>query len=239
MIPITDAVRARRFPIVNVSIIIACTLVFIYELTLNAADLDRFFADYAVVPGHLYEWWRSPSGLRTPSTVISAAFMHGGWLHLGGNMIFLWVFGDNVEDALGHIPYALFYLVAAATAAATQVAFDPHTTVPMVGASGAIAGVLAGYLVLYPRATVGVVIPLLFFLGALPIPAFVLIIFWFLLQLFTGIAEIGTTSVASGVAVWAHVGGFAAGLVIVLLARPFIPRKSLSRVKTRGPVKLW
>jgi membrane associated rhomboid family serine protease len=120
-----------------------------------------------------------------------------------------------------------------------QVAVDPHSTIPMVGASGAIAGVLGGYLVLYPRATVGVVIPLLFFLGAFPIPAFVLIIFWFLMQLFTGIAEIGSTSASSGVAVWAHVGGFAAGLAIVLVARPFIPRKSLSQVKTRGPVKMW
>jgi membrane associated rhomboid family serine protease len=239
VIPVTDTVSARRFPFVNVSIIIACTLVFIYELTLNAFDLERFFNDYAVIPDHLYEWWRSPSGLRTPSTVITAAFLHGGWLHLGGNMIFLWVFGDNVEDALGHIQYAAFYLVAAAAAAAMQVAVDPHSTIPMVGASGAIAGVLGGYLVLYPRATVGVVIPLLFFLGAFPIPAFVLIIFWFLMQLFTGIAEIGSTSASSGVAVWAHVGGFAAGLAIVLVARPFIPRKSLSQVKTRGPVKMW
>jgi membrane associated rhomboid family serine protease len=154
-------------------------------------------------------------------------------------MIFLWVFGDNVEDALGHVKYGAFYLLAAAAAAATQVAFDTGSAIPLVGASGAIAGVLAAYLVLYPRATVGVVIPILFFLGAIPIPAFVLIIFWFLMQLFSGVAEIGNTSAASGVAVWAHVGGFLTGLVVVLLARPFIPRRSLSQVRTRGPVKLW
>jgi membrane associated rhomboid family serine protease len=239
MIPVTDAVRARTFPYVNIAIIITCTLVFIYEVTLSATKLDRFFNDYAVIPADLYRWWRSPDGLSTPATVFTAAFLHAGWLHLGGNMIFLWVFGDNVEDALGHVKYGAFYLLAAAAAAATQVAFDTGSAIPLVGASGAIAGVLAAYLVLYPRATVGVVIPILFFLGAIPIPAFVLIIFWFLMQLFSGVAEIGNTSAASGVAVWAHVGGFLTGLVVVLLARPFIPRRSLSQVRTRGPVKLW
>jgi membrane associated rhomboid family serine protease len=154
-------------------------------------------------------------------------------------MLFLWVFGDNVEDALGHIKYAGFYLIAAAVASATQVAFDTSSVVPVVGTSGAIAGVLAGYLVLYPRATVGIVIPFLFFLGPLPVPAFVLIIFWFLMQLFTGVAEIGNTATSSGIAVWAHIGGFLAGLAIMLAARPFIPRRSLSTVRTRGPIKLW
>ena len=233
MIPVTDAVRARTFPFVNIAIIIACTLVFIYEVSISAASLDRFFNDYAVVPSQLYDWWKSPSGVGEPLTVFSAAFLHGGWLHLGGNMLFLWVFGDNVEDALGHFRYAAFYLVSAAGAAAAQVAFDTSSVVPMVGASGAIAGVLAGYLVLYPRVRVGIVIPFLFFLGALPVPAFVLIIFWFLMQLFTGVAEIGNTSASSGVAVWAHVGGFLTGLAIMLVARPFIPRRSLSQVRAR------
>ena len=239
MIPVTDAVRARTFPFVNIAIIIASTLVFIYEVSISAAALDRFFFDYAVVPAELYDWWKSPSGVSEPLTVSSAAFLHGGWLHLGGNMLFLWVFGDNVEDALGHFRYAAFYLIAAAVASATQVAFDTDSIVPVVGASGAIAGVLAGYLVLYPRATVGIVIPFLFFLGALPVPAFVLIIFWFLMQLFTGFAEIGNTAASSGIAVWAHIGGFIAGLTIMLAARPFIPRRSLSQVRTRGQVKLW
>jgi membrane associated rhomboid family serine protease len=239
VIPITDAVRTRTFPFVNIAIIIACTLVFFYEVSISAADLDRFFYDYAVVPSELYDWWKSPSSVGEPLTVFSAAFLHGGWLHLGGNMLFLWVFGDNVEDALGHIKYAGFYLIAAAVASATQVAFDTSSVVPVVGASGAIAGVLAGYLVLYPRATVGIVIPFLFFLGALPVPAFVLIIFWFLMQLFAGVAEIGNTATSSGIAVWAHIGGFLAGLAIMLLARPFIPRRSLSTVRTRGPIKLW
>jgi len=165
--------------------------------------------------------------------------LHGGWLHLAGNMLFLWVFGDNVEDALGHVLYLLFYLLSAAGAAAVEVAFDTDSIVPVVGASGAIAGVLGGYLVLYPRARVGVVVPLLFFLGAIPVPAFLLILAWFALQLVTGVMTIGDTSVSSGIAVWAHVGGFVTGLAIMLLARPFIPGKALSRPKGRGPVRMW
>jgi membrane associated rhomboid family serine protease len=166
--------------------------------------------------------------------MVTAAFLHGGWLHLAGNMVFLWVFGDNVEDALGHVQYAAFYVVSAIGAAFLQVAVDPHSTVPMLGASGAIAGVLAGYLILYPRATVGVLL-LPFFV--LPIPAFALIAIWFALQLFTGVAEIGNTSASSGIAVWAHVGGFLTGLALMLIARPFIPARSLSR--KRGPVRMW
>ena len=172
--------------------------------------------------------------------MFTAAFLHGGWLHLGGNMLFLWVFGDNVEDALGHVKYAAFYLVAAAGAAAAQVAFDTSSIVPMVGASGAIAGVLGGYLVLYPRARVGIVIPFLFFLGALPMPAFVLIIFWFLMQLFTGVAEIGNTSASSG--------RRRLGARRRLPDRPgdharrspvHPATRSLSQVRSAGPVKLW
>lgn len=238
MIPVTDAIRSRTFPFVNIAIIVACILVFVYELSLSPVDLDAFFNDWAVQPNELYAWWKDPEGIGEPATVFTAAFLHGGWLHLGGNMLFLWVFGDNVEDALGHIPYALFYLASAAGAAIVEVAFDTNSVIPVVGASGAIAGVLAGYLVLYPKARVGIVIPLLFFLGAVPIPAFVLIGFWFALQLLTGVMTIGDTSVSQGVAVWAHVGGFVTGLVIMLCARPFIPRKALSTYK-RGPVSMW
>jgi len=239
VIPVTDDVRSKTFPFVNVGLIVLCTIVFFYEISLSSHSLDNFLNDYAVIPSHLYSWWKSPSGLGVPKTTITAAFLHASLLHLAGNMVFLWVFGDNVEDALGHVKYLLFYFVSAVGAAALQVAFDVHSTVPMLGASGAIAGVLAGYLVLYPRAHVGVVIPLLFFLGPIRIPAWVLIVLWFLLQLFTGVAEIGNTSAASGIAVWAHVGGFMTGLSIMLIARPFIPARSLSRPVTRGPVKLW
>ncbi len=235
MIPVTDAVRAQRMPIVNVAIILACIAVFIYELTLSLPDLNRFFFDYSVVPASLDAWANHPSGLRVPSTIFTSAFLHGGWLHLAGNMIYLWVFGDNVEDALGHLLYLLFYLVSAAGAVALQVAVDPHSDVPMLGASGAIAGVLAGYLLLYPRAQVGV----LFFPFVFPLPAFVLIIFWFFLQLIAGVATIGTSSAGEGVAVWAHVGGFITGLAMMIAARPFIPRRSLSQPKAGRQTRVW
>jgi membrane associated rhomboid family serine protease len=218
MIPVSDDVRARTFPIVNVSIIIACTLVFFYEISLSPFELDRFFRDYAVIPAALDSWVQNPHGLRVPSTAITAAFLHGGWLHLMGNMIYLWVFGDNVEDALGHIAYLAFYLVSAIGAVALQVAFTRDSAVPMLGASGAISGVLGGYLVLYPRVRVDV----LFFPFLLPVRAFWLIGFWFLLQLISGAATIGNTSADQGVAFWAHVGGFITGLLIMLASRPFV-----------------
>lgn len=218
LLPVTDTVKAKTFPYVNIAIIVACTLVFLYELTLSAADLNTFFNDYAIVPAELKAWWEDPNGVDEPATLVTAAFLHGGWLHLFGNMIFLWVFGDNVEDALGHFVYVLFYVVCAVGAALTQIAFDTDTAIPTLGASGAIAGVLAGYLILYPKAWVGV----FFFPFIIPLPAAVMIIFWFVLQLFSGIATIGNGDV-SEVAFWAHVGGFLTGLVLMLVARPFVP----------------
>jgi membrane associated rhomboid family serine protease len=226
MIPISDDVRSRTFPIVNIAIIIACTLVFLYELSLNAIDADRFFNDYAVIPAALNHWVNHPHGLRVPATVISSAFLHGSLLHLAGNMVFLWVFGDNVEDALGHVPYLAFYLISAVGAVALQVAVDTSSAVPMLGASGAIAGVLGGYLLLYPRARVDVFL----FPFIIPIAAFWLIPAWFLLQLVSGLATVGDTSASSGVAFWAHVGGFLTGLALMLAARPFVAaHKSPSR----------
>lgn len=231
MIPVSDAVRSRTFPYVNVAVIIACIAVFVYELTLSPGELNRFFREYGVVPAQIVDWVEHPSGAGEPSTVITSAFIHGGWLHLIGNMLYLWVFGDNIEDALGHVRYLLFYLVSAVGAVALQVAFDSGGVVPMVGASGAIAGVLGAYIVLYPSASIGVVIPALWFFGAFPLPAFLLIGFWFVLQLFAGVASIGgaATGISEGVAVWAHVGGFVTGFALVLLLRPFIARRLPSR----------
>jgi membrane associated rhomboid family serine protease len=226
MIPFRDDVRSRTMPFVNVSIIVACTIVFIYESSLNPFDLERFFNDYAVIPSALDNWVHHPHGIRTPSTVITAAFLHGGWLHLIGNMVYLWVFGDNVEDALGHAPYLLFYVASAVGAVALQVAVDTSSTVPMVGASGAIAGVLGGYLVLYPKVRVDV----LLFPFLLPIQAVWLIAFWFVMQLISGLATVGDTSAGSGVAFWAHVGGFLTGFLIMIAFRPIIAaHKSPSR----------
>ena len=229
MIPVTDTVHARRFPIVNLLIIAACIAVFVYELTLSGLEVNRFFLDYGVVPRQINDWWNDPSGLGEPSTLVTAAFLHGGWLHLFGNMIYLWVFGDNVEDALGHVGYAAFFVVGAVFAALTQVAVNTDSAVPMIGASGSIAAVLGAYLVLYPRATVGV----FFVIFILPVPAFVLIVFWFLMQLASGVATLGHSQATETVAVWAHVGGFLTGFAIVLLLRPLIPRRSTFQRRRR------
>jgi membrane associated rhomboid family serine protease len=226
MIPIGDSTRRRTFPYVNVGIIIACVLVFLYELSLSTIDVGRFFQDWGVVPVQLVDWLESPSVAEEPTTVVTAMFIHGGWLHLIGNMLFLWVFGDNVEDAMGHGRYLVFYLLAGLAATGLQVFIDQESLIPMVGASGAIAGVLGAYLVLYPRATVSVLIPWLWFFGAFPVPAAVLIVFWFLLQLLSGVASLGAAaSVTEGIAFWAHVGGFIAGVVLVGAFRRQKPRR--------------
>ena len=230
MIPIGDSLRARTFPYVNIAIIIACFLVFLYEVAFES-NIDRLFFDWAVVPAELTEYLGNPGDhpLRVLFTPITAMFLHGGWFHIMGNMIFLWVFGDNVEDALGHFRYLAFYLLCGIAATAAQVWIDPNSPVPMLGASGAIAGVLGAYLVLYPRATIAALIMPFFFWTAY-VPAFVLIGFWFLIQVFNGVASIGYAVGASeGVAWWAHVGGFLAGFLLLWFFRPRRPSVGIGR----------
>ena len=228
MIPIGDSVRSRTFPYVNLAIIIANFLVFFYELSLGN-DVNSFLRDWGAVPALVTDYLDHPGDhpLRVLFTPITAMFLHGGWFHILGNMLFLWVFGDNVEDAIGHVSYLVFYLLAGIAAAATQIWVDSNSILPMVGASGAIAGVLAAYVVLYPRATIATVIFPIFW--AIPVPAFVLIGLWFLLQLVSGAAAIGTAVGASeGVAWFAHIGGFLAGLVLVWAFRGSQGRRTAS-----------
>jgi membrane associated rhomboid family serine protease len=230
LIPVSDEPKTRRFPYVNVALILACVIVFIYELTLSEAETNSFFLDYGVVPEDISDLAEGRLSLPELATVITSAFVHGGILHLVGNMLYLWVFGDNIEDVLGHVFYLLFYIVAAIGAVALQVAIDPDALIPMVGASGAISGVMGGYFVLYPTARVDVLV----FFFIFPVPAVFLIGFWFALQLLAGFATVGTAEGASeGVAVWAHVGGFITGLVIILVLRPFI-RVQPTRRRTPG-----
>ena len=245
MIPIGDSVRSRTFPYVNITIIAISVVVFVYELWLNSipsgflslhpiTELDLFIFDWGSIPACLGDRFGfdpavSPRSLanvcpgsdRVLLTPVSAMFIHGGFLHLIGNMIFLWVFGDNVEDAMGHRRYAVFYLIAGMAATAAHVAVSQNDLVPAIGASGAIAGVLGAYLILYPRATVAAILPIfLFILVPFRVPAIVLIGFWFLLQLFSGVAALAATDVVGaggGVAWFAHIGGFVAGLVLVRL----------------------
>jgi len=236
VIPVSDSPHSRTFPFVNIALILANIAVFIYELTLSDHQLNDFFRDYGVVPKELSHWAGHPSGLSEPETVFTSAFIHGGWLHIIGNMLFLWVFGDNVEDSLGHLKYLLFYAVATVAAVSLQVALMSDDMTPTVGASGAISGVLGAYLVLYPKAMVTVL--LWFFL--VPVPAVLLIGIWFVLQLFTGIASMGTATGASeGVAVWAHVGGFVAGFLIVLITRPLLRRREPAPVGRFGRRSVW
>jgi membrane associated rhomboid family serine protease len=217
MIPLRDSVPARKPPVVMWGILATCLLVFLYELGLTEPELAWLFRTFGVVPARLL-------GPEPPYfTLVTSLFLHGGWVHLLGNMLYLWIFGNNVEDAMGHGRFAVFYLLCGFAAAAVQVAFQPDSPVPMVGASGAIAGVLGAYLVLFPHARILALVPLGFFTQLTEVPAVLFLPLWFLLQLLYGLASLGVqTQLGGGVAFWAHVGGFVAG---VLLVRLFVPRR--------------
>lgn len=210
MIPLRDSIPARRTPLVMLSLLATNVVVFLYEVGLSEAELVWMFQTFGVVPARLL-------GPDPPYyTLVTSMFLHGGWLHLLGNMLYLWIFGNNVEDAMGHGRFAAFYVLCGFAAAAVQVAFQPNSPVPMVGASGAIAGVLGAYLVLYPRARILALVPFGFFTQLAEVPAVLFVPLWVLLQLLYGLASLGVqTQVGGGVAFWAHVGGFVAGVVLV------------------------
>lgn len=221
MIPIRDRLRARRLPLVNYLLIATNIVVFLLELSASssARAAHLLLQTYGLVPVALVT---EPA--QSLFTVFTSMFMHDptGWLHLGGNMLFLWIFGDNVEDALGHVRYLAFYLLAGIAAAAAQIAISPFSAVPMVGASGAIAGVLAAYVSLYPRAAITVLnpIPLLWIFFGLffDLPAWLVIAQFFLVNLVNGVSSAAqATGGAGGVAFFAHLGGFVAGLFLVRL----------------------
>jgi Uncharacterized membrane protein (homolog of Drosophila rhomboid) len=180
--------------------------------------LNSFFMTYGVVPVHVYSWPGSDepfSALLQP--LFTSMFLHAGWLHLIGNMWYLWIFGDNVEDRLGHIRYLVFYFACGVGAGVVHILLNPNSTVPSVGASGAIAGVLGAYLVSYPFARILTLVPIFFFFQVIEIPALIVLGLWFVMQFFYGTASLtATTSAAGGgVAWWAHVGGFVIGIILV------------------------
>jgi membrane associated rhomboid family serine protease len=214
MFPLRDTQRSRTAPVVTVSLIFVNTRVFFHEAALGPY-LPQFVFAYGLVPLRFTAWPGDPLDPARFVPLFTSMFWHGGWLHLIGNMLYLWVFGDNVEDRLGHGRYLLFYLVAGALAGLTQVALDPTSQLPTVGASGAIAGVLGAYLVTFPRAKV-VTWPFFF----IPIPAFIYLALWFIAQLFAGVGSLGAPTQGGGVAVWAHVGGFIAGALLMKLLTP-------------------
>jgi membrane associated rhomboid family serine protease len=210
MIPLRDVIPSRTTPVVTISLIVLNALAFFYELMLDEETLNVFLIYWGLVPA-AFSW----------VTVMTSMFLHGGFLHFAGNMLYLWIFGDNVEDRMGHGRYLTFYLLCGIAAALAQSLLNPESTIPMVGASGAIAGVMGAYLVLYPRSRVVTLLPLIFFIQIVEIPAMFFLGFWFLLQFISGVGSIAsaTGEPTGGVAFWAHVAGFVAGVSGVLVFR--------------------
>ena len=240
MIPIGDENRGERLtPAVNYALIALNFLVFFYELSLSQQDLQQFIFTYGSIPYELtHNVALHPLPIPVYLTIFTSMFMHGGWLHILGNMLFLWIFGDNVEDSMGHVKYLLFYLLGGVAAAIGQTLIAPDSTIPMVGASGAIAAVMAAYLVNFPKNLVRVLVFLGFFVTVFRIPALIMIGIWFVLQFITGIASLGvpTAEQSGGIAFFAHVGGFIAGLLLVFLFRnpKAVQRQRVAQQSWRG-----
>jgi membrane associated rhomboid family serine protease len=224
VIPLRDRNPTRRTPLVTISLIVACFAAFALELSITAAGgdpaLERFFERWGAVPADITVALDQGNYFGQATLgMVTSMFLHGGWLHILGNMLFLWIFGNNVEDRMGRIPFLLFYLVGGIAAALTQVAIDPRSTIPLVGASGAIAAALGAYIVLFPGARILSLVFLGFFYQLLEVPALILLGFWFLLQLVSGFGAFDAETAQGGVAFFAHIGGFVLGVVVGVLLR--------------------
>tara|TARA_Y100001933_G_scaffold83812_2_gene85256 strand:- start:5536 stop:6252 length:717 start_codon:yes stop_codon:yes gene_type:complete len=219
VIPLRDDNPAAARPVITLAILFAVAVVFLWQQSLPPAGFEAAVYALGLIPGVLFGLHTLPDELSIVSsevTVLTSMFLHGGWLHLIGNMLFLWVYGDNVEDAMGHARFVLFYLLCGVAAALAQALPDPHSIVPMIGASGAISGVLGAYLLLFPKARVLVLIPIGFFLYTVLWPARLVLLGWFALQF---VGNVLADSSAGGVAFRAHVGGFLAGMLLIPLFR--------------------
>lgn len=214
MIPLRDTTKSRTIPFVNYTLIGVCGLVFLLEASLGPAS-ESFIRLFGIIPAKiqatLFQWEFSLGAL---IPLLTSMFIHGGWAHLIGNMLYLYIFGDNVEDRLGHAAYLFFYLLSGVGAALIEVFFQRNSTVPLIGASGAIAGVLGAYFLLFPRAKILTLIPLVIFFPVVEVSAFFFLGFWFLMQFIQGSASAGT-SAEGGIAWWAHAGGFVVGVVLL------------------------
>ena len=211
----------------TVALIAANVLVFLYEFSLGP-HLESFIRAWGATPAFFAQMLGGAEVVNTQGTVVTpvvppfltlftSMFMHGGWLHLIGNMWYLWIFGDNVEDAMGKFRFIVFYLLAGVLSGLAQVVISPHSTIPALGASGAIAGVLGAYLILYPRASVLTIVPLGWYIQTVRLPALLVLGLWFVIQLFYGLASLPGAGQTGGVAFFAHIGGFVTGLVLVKL----------------------
>ena len=219
MIPLRDSIRPQKKPFVNWILIAINVVVFINEIVLPPDLLNEFFYNWGLIPSNVVHLVSTGSPLNPVMiTFITAMFLHGGWLHMLGNMLFLWVFGDNVEDRFGHLRYLLFYLLVGIIGSITHILSNTASVVPIIGASGAVAGVLGAYFVTFPKARVLTLIPIIFFFTIVEIPAVIFLALWFILQIFNGTASLG--GAANPVAWWAHIGGFVAGIVLIKIGAP-------------------
>jgi len=223
MLPIGDLNPRRHFPIATVLIIGLNVLVFLYQVMIPEAELQQFILEAGVIPYEVTNRF----GPDVAQDLLTCMFLHGSWMHIGGNMLYLWIFGDNIEDWLGTAWFVIFYLAAGIAASLAQVAAGPESTIPTIGASGAIAGVLGCYLVLFPHARVRTVVFLLRFIRFIELPALVVLGFWFVLQFLQGVGSLGAGA-SGGVAWFAHIGGFVAGVLVGLLVRRSPARKRRS-----------
>ena len=210
MIPLRDVIPTRTWPVVNVALIVLNAVVFLHEQTLGPHALEAFVRTYGLIPAD-FQW----------DDLVTSMFLHGGWAHFGGNMLYLWIFGDNVEDRMGHGRFAIFYLLCGAAAALAQTIANPESAIPMVGASGAIAGVMGAYFVLYPHSRILTLVPIFFFIQLVEVPAIFFLGLWFVMQFLSGLGSIATAAgdPGGGIAFWAHVAGFGAGISTVALFR--------------------
>lgn len=216
MIPLHDDNPTEITPFVTVTLIASCALVFFYQSTLSTEPGRTFVFQYGAIPALVFGRAEAPSelaGIPPYATLLTSMFLHGGWLHLIGNMLYLWIFGNNIEDVMGHAKFVLFYITCGILAALSHALTDPSSTIPMVGASGAISGVLGAYLLLFPHARVLVFIPMGFASRTMYVPAGVVLGLWFVMQLLSGGMSLNTEG--GGVAFFAHVGGFIAGMLLI------------------------
>lgn len=228
LIPLYDDNPRRVFPLVTIALIAVNVLVFLWQMHAPEAQMYSFTMVPSELTGHGpglisagQQAFRLPPPALHPAwlTIFSAMFMHGGWLHIGGNMLYLWIFGDNIESDLGHAKFLIFYLLVGALAAVAHIASNPASQIPTLGASGAIAGVMGGYILLHPRADVRCLVPLGFFVTLLRVPAWIVLGYWFLIQVVSNqMGHLGASE--GGVAYMAHIGGFVAGLVLIKLFGP-------------------
>ncbi len=230
MIPLHDDNPTEITPKVTIAIIVLCVLTFFWQLSLGPQAAAGAVYAFGMIPAVLIEGAELPPDLAAipaTATLFTSMFLHGGWMHLIGNMLYLWIFGNNIEDVMGHGRFIVFYALCGIAAAFAQAFQDPGSTIPMIGASGAISGVLGAYLLLFPKARVLVLIPLGFFMHLIKLPAVVVLGFWIVVQILSGA---GAPSGGGGVAWWAHIGGFMAGLPLIYLFRRKRPAPAAGRV---------